>query len=328
MKAVVFQRYGSSEVLQIKDVPVPAVGADEVLVAVRAAGANPHDWRSMRGDPSLVRILLGLRKPRRTTILGSDMAGQVQAAGKNVTRFRPGDEVFAEAGFGGFAEYVSISQDLLVTKPASLMFAQAAAVPMAGMAALRALRTAGPIHPGQKVLINGAAGGIGTFAVQIAKSSGAEVTGVCRTSNAGLVRSIGADQVIDYTQEDFTRSAQRYDVLLDTVGNRSLTELRRVMAPKGTLILVGGVAKRGRWLGPAAQLLKGALLSPFISQRITAVTGKADKEDLQALRDLIEAGQVMPVIDRTYPLDQAPEAIRYLEQGHAHGKVVIAAGDA
>jgi NADPH:quinone reductase-like Zn-dependent oxidoreductase len=307
MKAVVFQRYGSSAVLQAKDVPMPAVGEDEVLVAIRAAGANPHDWRSMRGDPSLfVRILLGLRKPRRTTVLGSDVAGQVERVGKNVTRFRPGDKVFAEVGFGGFAEYVSICQDLLEIKPANLTFAQAAAVPMTGMAALRALRKAGPIQPRQKVLINGAAGGIGTFAVQIAKSFGAEVTGVCRTRNAGLVRSIGADQVIDYTQEDFTRGGRRYDVLLDTVGNRSLPELRRVVTAKGTLVLVGGVAERGRWLGPAAQLLKGILLAPFVSQRIAAVAGKATKEDLQILRELIEARQVTPVIDRTYPLDQTP----------------------
>lgn len=329
MKALVQDAYGSPDVLELKDVPMPAVGDDEVLVRIGSAGANPHDWRSMRGDPSLlVRIPLGLRKPRRTTVLGSDMAGQVETVGKNVTRFRPGDEVFAEVDFGGFADYVSISQDVLEMKPGNLTSAQAAAVPMAGMAALRALRNVGRIQPGQKVLINGASGGIGTFAVQIAKSFGAEVTGVCSTRNVELVRSIGADLVIDYTQEDFTHSAQRYDVLLDAVGNRSLSELRRVVLPKGTLVLVGGVAKRGRWLGPAAQLLKGILLSPFVSQRIAAVTGKPNKEDLQVLRELIEAGQVTPVIDRTYPLDEAPEAIRYLEGGHARGKVVIAVGDA
>lgn len=329
MKAVVQDAYGSPEVLELKDVPMPAVGEDEVLVRIRAAGANPHDWHSMRGDPSLfVRIPLGLRKPRRTTVLGSDMAGQVETVGKNVTRFRPGDEVFAEVDFGGFAEYASISEDVLEMKPGNLTPAQAAAVPMAGMAALRALRNLGRIQPGQKVLINGASGGIGTFAVQIAKSFGAEVTGVCSTRNVELVRSIGADHVIDYTQADFTHSAQRYDVLLDTVGNRSLSELRRVVLPKGTLVLVGGLAKRGRWLGPATQLLKGILLSPFVSQRIAALTGRPNKEDLRVLRELIEVGRVTPVIDRTYLLDEAPEAIRYLEEGHGRGKVVIAVGDA
>ena len=321
MKAIVFDRYGSSEVLELRDIEVPVVKDDEVLIRIRAAAANPSDWRVMRADPHLVRLSRGLRRPRRGTVLGSDMAGQVEAVGTNVKRFQPGDGVFAEVGTGAFAEYISLPERTLGLKPANLSFEQAAAVPMAAVTALQALRDKGRIQHGQKVLINGASGGIGTFAVQIAKSFGAEVTGVCSTRNLEMVRSIGADHVVDYTREDFTSGAQRYDLVLDTVGNRSLSELRHALVPLGTLVVTGGGG--GRWLGPAAQVLKAIALSPFVSHRLVPVIGTPNSGDLYVLKGLIEAGQVTPVIDRMYPLCEVPEAIRYLETRHARGKVVI-----
>ena len=321
MKAIVFSRYGSADVLELKEIDKPVIKDDEVLVRIRAAGANPYDWRVMRGDPYLVRAARGLRRPKADTVLGSDMAGQVEAVGRNVTRFRPGDEVFAEVDSGGFAEYISFREDRLGLKPTNLTFEQAAAVPMTGLTALQGLRDRGRIAAGHRVLINGASGGIGTFAVQIAKSFGAEVTGVCSTGNLEMVRSIGADHVIDYTREDFTRGAQRYDLLLETVGNHPLADFRRVLVSKGTLVVVGGGG--GRLLGPAAQALKAVALSPFVSQRLVPVFGSPNKDDLHVLKGLIEAGRVTPVIDRTYPLSEAPEAIRYLEGRHARGKVVI-----
>ena len=321
MTAILFSTYGSPDVLEVKEVDKPVVKDDEVLIRIRAAAANPADWRVMRGDPYLMRMTTGLRKPRRAAVLGSDMAGQVEAVGKDVTRFRPGDEVYAEVDAGGFAEFISFPDELLAHKPTNLTFAQAAAVPMAALTALQALRDRGRIKAGQKILINGASGGIGTFAVQIAKSFGAEVTGVCSTRNLDLVRSIGADHAIDYTREDFTTAAPRYDLILDTVGNHSLAAFRHALVPKGTLVVTGGGG--GRWLGPLTQILSAIVWSPFVSQRLVPVFGRRSKDDLQVLKGLIEAGKVTPVIDATYPLCEVPEAIRYLETRHTRGKLVI-----
>jgi NADPH:quinone reductase-like Zn-dependent oxidoreductase len=295
MKAIVFDRYGPPEVLALKEIDKPIVKDDEVLVRIVAGGANAYDWRIMRGDPYLVRLAKGLRRPRGVTILGSDMAGQVEAVGKDVTRFRPGDEVYAEVDSGGFAEYVSVREGVLGLKPANLTFEQAAAVPMTGLTALQGLRDPGRIEAGQRVLINGASGGIGTMAVQIAKSYDTHVTGVCSTTNIGLVRSIGADHVIDYTREDFTGAALRYDLIVDTVGNHSFAALRRALVPRGTLVVVGGIGGGGgRWLGPAAQIFKAVVLSPFVSQRLVPVYGRRSAEDLQVLKGLIEAGRSRP----------------------------------
>ena len=321
MKAIVFDTYGSADVLELRDIEKPAPKDDEVLVRIRAAAANPYDWRVMRADPHLIRLSRGLRRPRRDSVLGSDMAGEVEAIGKDVTRFQPGDAVYAEVDTGGFAEYISFPEKLLGLKPVNLTFEQAAAVPMTALTALQALRDRGRIQHGQTVLINGASGGIGTFAVQIAKSYGAHVTGVCSTRKVDLVRSIGADHVIDYTREDFANGAQRFDLVLDTVGNRSLSEFRRALVPKGTLVVTGGGG--GRWLGPATQVFKTIALSPFVSQRLVAVLGTPNSEDLDVLKGLIEGGHVTPVIDRTYALSDVPDAIQYLEGRHARGKVVV-----
>jgi NADPH:quinone reductase-like Zn-dependent oxidoreductase len=325
MKAIRFDRYGPPEVLELRDVDMPAVGDDEVLVRVRAASVNPLDWHFMRGAPYLVRMVAGLSRPRANAgRLGADMAGSVEAVGKNVTGFRPGDEVFGGLDDRGtLAEYISISQDAAVlTKPAGLTFEQAASVPVAAVTALQALRGKGRIRPGDRVLVNGASGGVGTFAVQIAKAFGAEVTGVCSTQNVAVAASIGADQVIDYTREDFTLAGGRYDLLLDIAGNRTLAETRRVLVPKGVLVAVGGLNK-GRWVGPLGRSVRMALLSPAVSQRMVFFLAHQNKPDLAVLRDLLETGKVTPVIDRTYPLSDVAEAIGYLEQGHARGKVVI-----
>ncbi len=267
----------------------------------------------------MIRIMTGLQKPQKGR-LGVDLAGQVEAVGRSVTQFQPGDQIFG-ASVGAFAEYVCANQDSVASKPANLTFEQAAAMPTGGLTALQALRK-GRIQPGQKVLINGAAGGVGTFAVPIAKSFGANVTGVCSTRNVDLVRSIGADHVIDYTHEDFTKSAQRYDLMLDCVGNHSLSACRRVMTPDGTYLVVGGSG--GRWLGPLAHGLKAVLLSRFVRQNLVMFLTSPSKKDLVALKELAETGMITPVIDRTYPLSEVPDAIRYLEEGHARGKVVIA----
>jgi len=325
MKAIRFYRYGPPEVLELADIDVPAVGDDEVLIRVRAASVNPLDWHFMRGAPYLVRAMAGLSRPRASaTRLGADMAGSVEAVGRNVTGFRPGDEVFGGLeDRGTLAEYLSIRHDgVVLTKPAGLSFEQAAAVPVAGFTALQALRDKGRIQAGQQVLINGAAGGVGTFAVQLAKAFGAVVTGVCSTGNAELVASLGADQVIDYTREDFTRTGRRYDLLVDIAGNRTLAQTRRVLAPRGVLVGVGGPNK-GRWVGPLARSARMAVLSPAVSQRMVFFLAHQNKDDLAVLRDLLQSGKVTPVIDRTYPLSQAAEAIGYLEQGHARGKVVL-----
>lgn len=324
MQAVVYHEYGSPDVLELAEVEVPAVGDDDVLIRVRAAGANPQDWHYMRGLPYIMRpIATGLRKPK-LNILGSEVAGQVVSAGKKVTRFVPGDEVFARVETGGFAEYVAFSAQLVGAKPSNLSFEKAAGVPMAGLVALRGVRDEGELREGQSVLINGASGGIGTFAVQIAKSMGAEVTGVCSTRNVEMVRSIGADHVIDYTREDFAQGTTRYDLLLDTVGNRSLSDCRGALNPRGTFVTVGGGG--GRWLGPAAQMLRTVATSPFVRQTMKTFDMTRDKRDaayLHDLKNLIETDEVMPIIDRTYPLNEAPAAIRHLESGHASGKVVV-----
>ena len=323
MKAIRYYRYGSPEILKLQDVGMPVVNDDDVLVRVKAASVNPLDYHFMRGTPYLVRAQAGLLRPKASG-LGADMAGYVAAVGKNVTEFAPGEEVFGGLrGLGTLAEYISIRQDaVLLPKPAGLTFEQAASVPLAAFTALQALRDRGRLRPGHKVLINGAAGGVGTFAVQIAKALGAEVTGVCSTRNMEMVTSIGADQIIDYTQQDFTRTRQRYNLLVDIAGNRTLAECRRVLDRHGVMVGVGGPDK-GRWAGPLARPAKMLLLSPFVSQTMAFFLARQSRDDLAVLRELLQSGQVTPVIDRTYPLSEVPQAIRYLEQGHASGKVVI-----
>jgi NADPH:quinone reductase-like Zn-dependent oxidoreductase len=315
MKAIVYTEYGSPDVLRFEDVEKPAPGDDEVLVRVHAASANPADWHLMRAEPFLARLANGLLKPKNTR-LGADVAGRVEAIGGNVTQFKVGDGVFGEMSLdklGGFAEYVCVPEELLASKPDRMTFEQAAAVPLAAFTALQGLRDKGRIQPGQKVLINGASGGVGTFAVQIAKSFGTEVTGVCSTRNLKLVRSIGADQVIDYTQQDFTRTGQRYDLIFDAVGNRSVSDLKRALSPSGICSVAGFTSLR--------RLFQTVLLG---GKRVGMMkTAKANKEDLVFIKELLEAGKVVPVIDRCYPLAETAEAIRYLEQGHARGKVVI-----
>jgi NADPH:quinone reductase-like Zn-dependent oxidoreductase len=321
MKAITYHRYGAPDVLELQEVDDPVVKDGEVLVRVRAASANPRDWHFMRGEPYFMRLQFGLREPKDDR-LGSDVAGQVEAVGRNVTRFRPGDEVFADVVTGGFAEYACVPEDLAAPKPVNLTFEEAAAVPLAGLTALQALRDNGRVQAGQRVLIIGASGGIGTFAVQLAKLFGADVTGVCSTRNADLVRSLGADHVVDYTREDFARSRQKYDLVLQLAGTRSPSDCRRALTPKGTLLLSSGESS-GRWIGPVSRIIKAAALSPFVGQRLAPFLAKRSREDLQVLKELIESGEVSPVIDRTYSLGEVPEAIRYLEQGHARGKVVI-----
>ena len=321
MKAIVFSRYGSPDVLGLKEIDKPVAKANEVLIRIRAAAANPADWRVMRGDPYVMRMTTGLRKPRKVAVLGSDVAGHVEAVGQDVTRFRPGDEVFAEVDAGGFAEYIAFPEEVLVHKPTNLTFEQAAAVPMAASTALQALRDPGRIKAGQKVLIQRRVRRYRDVCLQIAKSFGAEVTGVCSTRNVDLVRSIGADHAIDYTREDFTAAATRYDLILDTVGNHSLAAFRRALDPKGTLVVTGGGG--GPWLGPLTQILSAFVSSPFVGQRLVPVFGRRGKDDLQILRGLIEGGKVTPVIDRTYSLPEVPDAIRYLETRHTRGKLVI-----
>jgi NADPH:quinone reductase-like Zn-dependent oxidoreductase len=320
MKAIVYHRYGSADVLQWEEIEKPTPGDNQVLIRVRAASVNPLDWHFMRGTPYIVRIPAGLRKPK-VTGLGVDVAGQVEAVGRNVTQLKPGDAVFGSCR-GAFAEYVCTSESALVMKPDNVTFEQAASVPVAAFTALQGLRDKGHIRTGQKVLINGAAGGVGTFAVQIAKSFGADVTGVCSMRNVNMVRSIGADHVVDYAQEDFTKSSQRYDLLFDAVGNHSLLACRRVLNPKGVLIMAGG--EGGRWMIRAlARAITALVLSRFVSQNLVGLLARARKEDLTIMRELMEAGKVKPVIDKRYRLNEVPEAIRYLEEGHARGKVVI-----
>jgi len=322
MQAIVYHDYGPPEVLRLEAIDRPVPGDKQVLIQVRAASVNPLDWHYLRGIPYLVRMEAGLHQPQDPQ-LGVDLAGQVVAVGKSVTRFKPGDEVFG-VGPGAFAEYARASESKIALKPAQLSFEQAAAVPVAAMTALQGLRDKGRVQAGQKVLINGASGGVGTFAVQIAKSFGADVTGVCSTRNVELVRSLGADQVIDYTKEDFTQGATRYDVVFDTVGNHALSEYRHVMTAKGIYIGIGGGGPdEGAWIGALKGPIKSFVVAPFVSQQLVTFIASINKDDLTVVAELIEAGKLKPVIDRTYPLAQVPEAIRYVEQGHARGKVVI-----
>ena len=321
MKAIAYEAYGSADILEVRDVRKPDVEADQVLVRVRAASANPYDWHFMRGIPYIARTAMGLRKPKYS-LLGTDVAGEVEAVGNAVTRFGPGDAVFGFVGSGGFAEYVSAPEKLLALKPANLSFEQAATVPLTAVTALQGLRDAGEIQSGQKVLIVGASGGVGTFAVQIAKWYGADVTGVCSTRNLEMVRSIGADHMIDYTREDFTRTGQRYDLIFQLAGTTSPFACWRALAPKGRLVLSSGDSP-GRIIGPVGRIIKAILISPFIGQTLRPFVAKPSSNDLQFLRQVIEAGRVAPVIDRTYPLSEVADAIRYIETGHARGKVVI-----
>ena len=322
MNAIVQDEYGSAEVLQLRDTVKPAIGEHDVLVRVRAAAVNPADWAIMGGLPYIARPapMYGLRIPKNG-IRGTDVAGQVEAVGSSVTRFRPGDEVFGWCR-GAFAEYASASEDGLALKPTNLTFEQAATVPMAGSVALQALRDHGDVQVGQKVLVNGASGGVGTFAVQIAKSLGAEVTGVCSTSNVEMVRSIGADHVIDYTRDDFTKSGEHYDFILDNISSRSLSELRRTLTARGMLVPNGGQFQN-RWFSSAGRLIKAMVSFRFVSQRLGRFVVAQKHDDLLALKELIEAGKVMPVIDRTYPLSETAAAMDYVGTGHARGKVVI-----
>ena len=324
MKAIVYTKYGPPDVLKLEEVPKPIPSDDEVLVEIHAASVNPHDWRLMRADPFLVRLMGGgFLKPKHK-ILGIDIAGKVEAVGGNVKQFQPGDEIFGgvgKSGAGAFAEYACAGEGSLVLKPAGMTFEEAAAVPGAALSALQGLRDKGRIQPGQKVLINGASGGVGTFAVQIAKSFGAGVTGVCSTRNLDMVRSIGADQVIDYTQEDFTKSGQHYDLILDNAAFRSIFDYKRALSPKGIYVFVGG---------SNAQIFQSLLLGPWFSmagsKKAVVLSAKENKDDLVFLKELLEAGKLVPVIDRRYPLEEVAEAVRYLEEGHARGKVVITVG--
>ena len=320
MQAIVQDRFGPPEVLELREVKRPEAGKGEVLVRVRAASVNPADWYAMAGIPWLARPQMGLRRPK-TGRVGLDLAGEVAAVGAGVSRFQPGDEVFG-AGTGTLAEYAVASEDSLVGKPASLSFEQAAAVPVAGLTALQGLRDKGRLQPGQQVLVNGASGGVGTFAVQVAKALGAEVTGVCSTRNLDMVRSLGADRVVDYTREDFTRTDRRYDLLLDVAGSRPWSACRRVLTQRGILVLVGA-PKGSRLLGPVDHILKVRLASLRASQKVVFFISKALQRDLEALRELLAAGKVTPVVERSYPLRDAAEAFRYLGEGHAQGKLVI-----
>jgi NADPH:quinone reductase-like Zn-dependent oxidoreductase len=319
MKAIVYTKYGPPDVLQLKEVAKPTPKEDEVLVKVYTASVNYSDWAFVRGKPFLVRLVAGLLKPKK--ILGADIAGRVEAVGRNVKHFQPSDEILGDisgCGWGGFAEYVSVAENALALKPANLTFEETAAVPQAAIVALQGLRDKGQIQPGQKVLINGASGGIGTFAVQIARSFGAEVTGVCSTGNLDMVRSIGADHVIDYTQEDFTKNELHYDLILATAGYRSIFDYRRALSPRGIYVMTGGSMK---------QIMQANLLGPAISKaggkKLVALSHKPNRNDLVFMKELLEAGKVVPVIDRCYPLHEVAEAVRYYGEGHSQGKVVI-----
>ncbi len=322
-KAIVYCEYGTADVLRLEDVEKPVPGDDELLVRVHAAAVNPLDWHYMRGTPYLMRLSSGLRKPKDTR-LGVDYAGTVEAVGRNVVRFKPDDQVFGGRS-GALAQYVVVKQDGAVAlKPANVSFEQAGSVAIAATTALQGLRDAGRLETGDKVLINGASGGVGTFAVQVAKSMGAEVTAVCSTRNVELVRSLGADHVVDYTRDDYTSVDVRYDVILDNVGNRSLAENRRVLEPDGRYVLIGGGGpEAGKWVGPLVKPLQALVTSPFVSQQMGMFLAKLTREDMQRLAELMNSGAVTPVIDRRYALSEAAEAIRYLEQGRARGKVVV-----
>ncbi len=316
-----YRCYGGPDVLTLADISRPVPDSNELLVKVRAASLNPLDWHFMRGKPYVMRLSSGLGKPKDPRA-GVDFSGTVEAVGSAVTRFKPGDHVFG-AGDGAFAEYLTIRENgAVVSKPDSVTFEQAAAIGVAAVTALQAVRDKGQVKPGQRVLVNGASGGVGTFAVQIAKSFGALVTGVSSTRNLDLVKSLGADHVIDYTMEDFTKGAERYDVIIDNVGNHPLLEYRKVLTPSGVVVIVGG-SSENRWIGPLGRFLDAAVLSPFVRQGFVMILAQLSQKDLTVLRDLMEAGKLRSVIDRRYPLAELPAAIGYLEQGRARGKVVI-----
>jgi len=318
MKAIVCTKYGPPDVLQLEEVEKPAPQDDEVLIKTHAASLNAYDWHLLTADFFVVRLAGGGLLRPKNKIPGADIAGRVETVGRNVTQFQPGDDVFGDVGHGGFAEYVCARENRLGSKPANLSFEEAAAVPMAALTALQALRDKGKIRPGQKVLINGASGGVGTFAVQIAKSFGAEVTAVCSTGKMDMARSIGADKVIDYTKEDFTKNGQHYDLILAANGYHPILDYRRALSPKGIYVVVGG---------SAAQMFQAMLLGPGISmtggKKMGTMMARIDQKDLGFIKELLEAGKVRPVIDRRYPLSEAPEALRYLGEGHARGKIVI-----
>lgn len=320
MKGVVNQCYGSPDVLKLEQLAKPTPADDQLLVKVRAAALNPLDWHSMRGSPYIIRMSSGLGAPKDIRV-GVDFAGTVEAVGKNVTQFKPGDEVFGGAD-GSVAEYVVVRESRGVAlKPTNMTFEQAASVPVAAITALQGLRDKGGIKPGQKVLINGASGGVGTFAVQIAKHFGAEVTGVCSTRNVELVRSLGADRVVDYTQEDFAKGPERYDIILDNVGNRSISDLRSVMQPNGRLVIVGG--PKGNWIGPLMGVIKAAVVQPFVDQQLGFFIARLNHDDMTFLGELMQTGKMTPVIDRRYALGEAAKAMEYLEAGRARGKVIV-----
>jgi NADPH:quinone reductase-like Zn-dependent oxidoreductase len=325
MRAIVYTEYGPPDVLNLDEVRKPTPGDDEVLVKVHAASANAADWHVMRADPFLVRVMgFGVLKPKNGR-LGADLAGRVEAVGRDVTQFQPGDEVFGDLsgrGFGAYAEYVCAAEDALASKPANVSFEEAAAVPLAAVTALQGLRYKGQVQPGQKVLINGASGGVGTFAVQIARSFGAEVTGVCSTAKLDMVISLGADHVIDYTKEDSTKNGRQYDRILAANGYHPISDYRRALSPNGTYVMTGG---------SGAQMLQAMTLGPIMSltgsKKLGYVSMKQNKRDLVFVKDLLEGGEITPIIDRTYPLSEVPEAIRYLEEGHARGKIVISVSE-
>jgi len=320
MKAIIYTKYGPPEVLQLKELQKPSPKGNEVLVKVFAASVNPADWHMIRGEPKFARLTFGLTKPKKI-IPGIDIAGKVEAIGKNVKDFKPGDEVFGDSGWGGaFAEYVCVSENRVVIKPSNISFEEGASISVAAISALQGLRDKGKIQAGQKVLINGASGGVGTFAVQLAKHFGAEVTGVCSTKNLDLVSSIGADKVIDYTKEDFTSTAEKYDLIIDNVANRSVTDLKRALSPNGLCVIIG-FSSLSRMF---QHMFLGSLVSMIGNKKIVGLgTAKLNKIDLDFLRELFETGKIKPVIDRRYPLSEVPTAIRYVEEGHARGKVVI-----
>ena len=323
MKAIVYCDYGLAN-LELAEIEKPVPNDDQILVKVRAASVNPYDWHFVEGTPKIMRVMgVGLRKPKDTR-LGVDFAGTVEAVGKNVTQFKPGDDVFGGKG-GAFAEYVCRrAEGAVAPKPANITFEQAASVNIAGITALQAVRDKGKVQPGQKVLINGASGGVGTFAVQIAKSFGADLTGVCSTRNVDLVRSLGADHIIDYTKEDFTKGDQRYDVIVDNVGTQPLSGFRRVLTPTGIYVIVGGGGPNdSRWIGPFARVIKTMILSPFVKQKMGMMMADPSQKDLTILADMMQSGKLKPVIDRTYKLSEVPAAIAYVEEGHARGKVII-----
>ena len=321
MKAIVQDSYGSADKLEFSDIDMPVPADDEVLIKVRAAGMEPGVWHLMTGLPYMIRLGFGLRKPK-ARVKGSDVAGVVEAVGSSVTRFRPGDEVFGIAN-GSFAEYSTAEEKKLVHKPGNLTFEQAAALPISGLTALQAVRDKGEVEPGQKVLVIGASGGVGSLAAQIAKAHGARVTGVCSTSKTDLVRSLGADEVIDYTREDFADGARNWDVIIDTGGRRSLSHLRRALAPRGILVLVGGEGGGKLMGGFGRQIFRAPLLSIFVGQKLRWFVSPERQEDLEALVDMAAAGKLTPAVDRTFQLPEAADAVRYWESGRARGKVVV-----